>query len=504
MIATVAELMERTGVRFGTSGARGLCTELTDRVAYAYTRGFLQYLSECGELPGGPAAAAFAGDLRPSTGRILHAAMRAAGDLGFQALNCGRIPSPALASLGFARRIPTVMVTGSHIPADRNGIKFNKPSGEVLKRDEAGMLRQSVELPDALFDAEGSFRAPEAEDGELSPEAGRSYVARYVDFFPRGCLRGLRIGVYQHSAVGRDVLVELLSALGAEVTPLGRSAEFVPVDTEAIRPEDVALAHGWAREYRFDAVVSADGDSDRPLISDEHGHWIRGDVAGVLCARFLGADSVSTPVSCNSVVERTGWFTEVRRTRIGSPFVVSSMLEASAQGRRCVVGYEANGGFLLNSPVERDGRMLAPLPTRDAVIVHLALLLLARQEGRTLSGLVGTLPPRFTASGLVRECPKESSDAFLARFPSSDPARERSALATTFREVTGGAEVTTVDRTDGLRVTFHGGEILHLRASGNAPEFRCYTEAGTEARAQRMIAQCLELLTECVRGGRTP
>ena len=32
------------------------------------------------------------------------------------------------------------MVTGSHIPDDQNGIKFNKPDGEVLKSDEKGIL----------------------------------------------------------------------------------------------------------------------------------------------------------------------------------------------------------------------------------------------------------------------------------------------------------------------------------------------------------------------------
>jgi phosphomannomutase len=146
-------------------------------------------------------------------------------------------------------------------------------------------------------------------------------------------LKGLRVGVYQHSAVGRDVLVKILSHLGAEVTPLGRSDKFIPVDTEAIRPEDVQLARDWAATGKFDALVSADGDSDRPLVSDENGNWLRGDIAGILCAKFLAADSISTPVSCNTAVEKCGWFPEIRRTRIGSPFVVASMMEATAGGR---------------------------------------------------------------------------------------------------------------------------------------------------------------------------
>ena len=32
------------------------------------------------------------------------------------------------------------MVTGSHIPFDRNGIKINKSVGELLKSDEPGII----------------------------------------------------------------------------------------------------------------------------------------------------------------------------------------------------------------------------------------------------------------------------------------------------------------------------------------------------------------------------
>jgi phosphomannomutase len=497
MTAAIQELMQQTGVRFGTSGARGLATQLTDLVAYAYTRGFLQYLEHCGELtvPGTPVAVA--GDLRPSTGRIMAAALRAAADLGYQPVNCGRIPSPALALAGFAGGFPTVMVTGSHIPADRNGIKFNKCSGEVLKSDEAGICGQQVLIPEGLFDAAVHF-APGAAPvvGPEDTTAVQRYVARYLEFFPASCLHGLRLGVYQHSAVGRDVLVKILRGLGAEVTPLGRSDTFIPVDTEAIRPEDVALARQWAATQPFDALVSADGDSDRPLISDERGEWIRGDVAGILCARFLGADSVSTPVSCNSAVELCGWFQEVKRTKIGSPFVVSSLLDAARRGLNCVVGYEANGGFLLNSPLHRDGRTLRALPTRDAVLPMISLLLLARAEGRTLSQLVSTLPTRFTASGLVKECPVEKSQALLARYDTGEDAADRTALAADF---TGLGPVTDIDRTDGVRVTFANGEVVHLRPSGNAPEFRCYNEAGSEARVHELGAAALAVVTRLAR-----
>jgi len=484
--------MKQSGVAFGTSGARGLATAMTDRICYAYTKGFLQYLESTGELKRQGEEVAVAGDLRPSTDRVMEAVCRAADDAGYRAVNCGKVPSPAVALYGFTHRIPAIMVTGSHIPDDRNGIKFNKCAGEVLKSDEAGMAAQVVELDDAKFDAEDWFAEASAQPRAVSAVAGRSYVRRYLDVFPVDALDGQRIGVYQHSAVGRDVLVEILCGLGAETVPLGRSEKFIPVDTEAIRPEDVELAAKWAAERRFDAIVSADGDSDRPLISDEHGRWLRGDITGILCAKFLGADSVSTPVSCNTAVEKCGWFQVVRRTRIGSPFVVASMAEASAAGAKCVVGYEANGGFLLNSDAVIGGKTLRALPTRDAVIVILSILMLSKAHRKSVSALAAALPARFTASDRLKDYPTEKGREILARFSADDEMENRTALEKAFGALCG--QVGSLNRTDGLRITFDNAEIIHLRPSGNAPEFRCYTEAGSDERAQSLNGAALAVL----------
>lgn len=489
MKISIQDLMTRSGVAFGTSGARGLATAMTDSVCYAYTKGFLQYLESIGELKRLGERVAVGGDFRPSTGRVMEAVCRAAEDIGYKPVNCGRVPSPAVALFGLENRIPSIMVTGSHIPDDRNGIKFNKCVGEVLKSDEKGMSSQVVEWNDALFSPDGNFAKPGPIEHPVSPEAGENYVMRYLNFFAHDALHGVRVGVYQHSTVGRDVLVKILSHLGAEVTALGRSDTFIPVDTEAIRPEDVQLASDWAKPSSFDAIVSADGDSDRPLISDETGTWLRGDIAGILCARFLEADSVSTPVSCNTAVEKCGWFREIRRTRIGSPYVVVSMEEATTAGAKRVVGYEANGGFLLNSDIIKEGCKLRMLPTRDAVIVILGILLLAKQQGKKISELAATLPPRFTASDRIKNFATEKSQAILARFNSGAEAADKSAIETMFGRICG--QVSSLNRTDGLRITFSNEEVIHLRPSGNAPEFRCYAEAKTDERAREITASAL-------------
>lgn len=488
----IDDLMAATGVAFGTSGARGLVAAMTDRVCYAYVRGFLQYLQrEARFNPRGEVG--IAGDLRPSSGRIMAACARAVVDAGLRPRCFGRIPTPALAAIGMADAIPTLMVTGSHIPDDRNGIKFNTAEGEIRKADEAGIRAQDVSLPERLFTEVGAFAA--AVDTCLpapDPSALEAYVDRYLRFFPQDSLAGVRVGLYEHSSVAREAFYAVLSGLGAEVTRLGHSERFIPVDTEAVRPEDIALAREWAAQGEFDALVSADGDGDRPLVSDESGEWLRGDVAGVLCARALGAEGVVTPVSSNTLVERCGWFRRVLRTRIGSPFVIAGMDELRAASCEPVVGYEANGGFLTASDLVGRGRRLSALPTRDALIVALSLLVAGPAQGRPLSSLVGALPRRFTHSNRLKDFPTEVSRRRLGSLATGDSMRDRQALEAVFGADFGPLQ--GLDTTDGLRITFANGSIAHLRPSGNAPELRAYTEAETPEQAEAMNRRCLEIL----------
>jgi len=476
--------MDSSGVAFGTSGARGLVSAMTDEVCYTYTRGFLQYLEREGEIQRG-GRVAVAGDLRSSTPRIMRAVMKAIADHGSVPVNGGRVPTPALALYGFAQKIPSIMVTGSHIPDDRNGIKFYRPKSELLKRDEPGMKEQVVELPPD-FDAQGAT-LPSAQRVEpaVLAEIERRYVQRYFEAFGEGALSGAQIGLFEHSAVGRDVLFEVLSGLGAKVTRLGRSEAFIPVDTEAIRAEDVASAARWASEHRFDTIVSTDGDSDRPLVSDERGKWLRGDVAGILTAKFLGATFVATPVSCNTALEKSGAFRRVARTRIGSPYVIEAMNAALGSSEK-VVGYEANGGFLTATDFSLAGQLPA-LPTRDALLVPLAVLLSARARGTSVSGLLASLPQRFTASDRLEDFPTALSKERLGALAQGGPE----AIAAAFPRFGAVSDVSTVD---GLRITFASDEVVHLRASGNAPELRCYTEAESEARAVELNQQALSVL----------
>lgn len=487
----INDLMNSSGVQFGTSGVRGLVSEMTDEVCWLYVTAFLQHLTSQNIIQHGDQVAV-AGDLRNSTARIMLSVFTAIIDFGLEPINCGTIPSPAIALYGLHKKIATIMVTGSHIPDDRNGIKFNSPYGEILKADEVAIREQIVTVPQTKFDSHGMLFAP-VHNLSVSNEASEHYETRFLDFFPQNCLQGKHIGVYQHSSVARDCVTSLLQKLGATVVPLGRSDDFIAVDTEAIRSEDVELAELWTEQYNFDCIVSTDGDGDRPLISDEKGQWLRGDVAGILCAQYLNAEVVVTPVSSNTSVEKCGSFKQVIRTKIGSPYVISAMNEFDQDIN--TIGYEANGGFLQAGRIDKNRKRLNALPTRDAIIVMLSILLLAKQQQLTVSELVATLPQRFTYSDRLKNFPTEVSQKWLTDLTQGDKYDVFEMIKQQF-----GFEVVPVelDCTDGVRITFENADIVHFRPSGNAPELRCYTESNSEEKAKNLNGKCLRMLSSSV------
>lgn len=452
--------------KFGTSGLRGLVVELTPDLVRAHVAAFLRACPVGTGLYVGR-------DLRDSSPRIAGDVIAAARAMGVDVTDCGATPTPALALAAMGAGAAAVMVTGSHIPADRNGLKFYTPAGEITKADEAAILA-------ALGDA-GTAARP----GALrTHDAGPAFVARYVTAFGPRALAGRRIGVWSHSAAGRDLLIQTLRALGAEVTEIARSDRFIPVDTEAVSDADRAFLREQAASRSLDAIVSTDGDGDRPLVADASGEVVVGDVLGQITAQMIGAEVVVTPVSSNTGAEAGGAFARVIRTRIGSPYVIAGMEGASGR----VVGYEANGGFLLGFDAEGPAGPLPALMTRDSHLPIIGALVAAGSAG--LAARVAAEPARFTAADRLQEVPTERSQALVASLR-DDAVLRADVLA---RLALGSAQ--GIDTTDGLRITLDSGRIVHLRPSGNAPELRLYAEAESPEMARAMVTAGLETLRQ--------
>lgn len=587
-------LPEFKPLKFGTSGLRDMDENLTDLEVFTNTRGFLEYLLELGSnyLPGGiqrGGKVALAVDYRPSSrpGKIPRAVAAAILDAGCRVTYCGPVPTPAVMNLGMRCGIASIMVTGSHIPFGQNGIKFNRPDGEILKTEEASILAHVAQvrarvadgqIREPLFDAAGAFLPVKslgvaqmnllshAVESLHKPDAraASEYVSRYVQAFGSEALRGLDLVFYKQSAVGRDILPAIFRGLGAVVSEVKaldvEAGEFLPVDTEKMEDSIRAELRTLAREHaertgrKPFAVLSADGDSDRPVFCDENGEFIPGDQLGVLASLYLKPTFVALPITCNSAaVESLQSFATVVQTRVGSPYINKAMqdeLRANAQAR--VAGYEANGGYLLGSDWLIDGRILKALPSRDSVLPMICALLLARRgtlttaSNKTLrvdkvSDLTGLIT-RHTAAGVVDGhdgVPYASAetgrrivaalspqsggiDGFdfksqtILQNPANAGGKEmpdgprlnpdlldemeliRKKLDQFFTPGLGYSDIAKINYLDGVRIYFTDGDIVHLRPSGNAPEFRFYTEAASASRAREMCGQRVEIIRRMI------
>ncbi len=447
---------------FGTSGLRGLSVELTDELCASYAAAFVA-------AHGGGGTLMIGQDLRDSSPRIAAAVAAGAVSEGVRVVDCGVLPTPALALAAQKAGAVAIMVTGSHIPADRNGLKFYTRDGEFTKADEA-----------PLAAAVAARAAPEIASVEVETcdAARHAYVARYIGGFPEGALKGRRVGVWLHSSAAGVVLPEILEGLGATVVALGRSDTFVSVDTEAVDSGTRAMLRAWVAEYSLDALVSTDGDADRPLLVDDRGEVVPGDVLGPVTAGWAGAEDIVTTISANTMIDLMGGFRSVTHTRIGSPYIIEAM---QARGDAKVAGYEPNGGFLLGWDI---GGGLTPLMTRDAILPLVATLVCAAERGIAVSELLAILPQRRTATDRLKDIPRERSLALLAAILAGETAVLPKGLG----------DLVSTDTTDGARMTFSSGRILTIRPSGNAPELRCYVEAESDQVAGALLEEALARL----------
>ncbi|KAJ5668181.1 uncharacterized protein N7477_006751 [Penicillium maclennaniae] len=480
----------------GTSGRRGWVVHLTQLEIYTNP-------SEGGIHAGDDFY--YAHDLRPSSiriengrGGLCQAVRKALEDAGMHPINLGAIPTPALTHFALKNGKGSIMVMGSHIPFERNGYKLNTSKGELLKKHEqpinnAGMFCNV--LPDLV---------PAVSEGKTA------YIQCYRDFFEGLRLEGMKLLVYQHSVVGRDLLVEFLQMFGADVTPAGRSETFLPIDTEAIDEAQLNTVQDICTEtgQTFDGIVSTDGDSDRPLLLAPEGDRLRffsGDLLDMIVAEYLRADAVVVPISTNDGIDR-------------GPYVISGIQNAVSKGRHGVCGWEANGGFLTGFDIDQNERILSALPTRDAVLPLLCALFAARNKQCTLPEIVydpsRLFQPRridsqvSSANELIMKhySPPEAiiqkvsfdNDNIIAFDPGhatlrvTEPHAQqlvlvRRELCSIFSAKFGFSAISWINFTDGIRMIFADGDFAHIRPSGNADELRIYAVSSSRERTDAII-----------------
>jgi phosphoglucosamine mutase len=303
--------------------------------------------------------------------------------VGMDVLLLGPMPTPAVAMLTRSMRADLgVMISASHNPYDDNGIKLFGPDGYKLS-DE---VEQKIE---ALIDTDITKQlAKSAELGRARRIDG--VHDRYIEFakrtMPRNLsLDGLRVVIDCANGAAYRVAPEALWELGADVVSMGVEPDGFNINRECGSTAPDALSRK-VREMRADVGIALDGDADRVVIADEHGHIVDGDQLLAVIAESWAADDLLTkPGIVGTVMSNLGLERHLRsldlalvRTPVGDRYVLEHMREHGYN-----VGGEQSGHIILSNYTT----------TGDGFIAALQLLAVVKKKNKPVSQVCHRFEP---------------------------------------------------------------------------------------------------------------
>ncbi len=248
---------------------RGIVGEdLDEGLARSVGRAFASHLVESRDSDE-PPTVVVGGDNRDTTPGLKEALEEGLMGSGARVVDIGIVPTPVLywaeVTLGADAGM---QVTGSHNPSEWNGIKMTVGKGALYG--------------DAIEDLRLRIEKGHLHRGDGSREEVEGILDRYVeDVVGRFELaRPIKVAVDCGNGTGALVAVELLEALGAEVTPLFCDSDpsfpnHHPDPTVDANLEDLIRV---VQEGDHDLGVAFDGDADRIGAVDETGAIVRGDI----------------------------------------------------------------------------------------------------------------------------------------------------------------------------------------------------------------------------------
>lgn len=353
---------------FGTDGVRGIANkDLTPELAFKLGFAGAKFLSS------GHGCLALGRDTRIS-GDLLQSALTAGiCAAGFDVLDLGVLPTPALAWL--VAKLGAnggAIISASHNPAEYNGIKFFSGRGVKLSEDEEAAIEELVEEPRA--------------DRALGPDIGRiidrrDAVALYEDHVLAGAGAEIDLKIALDCANGAAYKIgpEIFNRLGMAVTAIGTDPDGLNINKECGSTHLDKLAE-IVRADGFDVGIAFDGDTDRALAVDAVGTLVDGDHIMAICAvHRLAQGRLDPPAICVTVMTNIGFDIAMKdngiavaKTQVGDRFVLQEML-----ARGITMGGEQSGHVIF---LDRNS-------TGDGIITAIELLKVMRDTGKPLSEL---------------------------------------------------------------------------------------------------------------------
>ncbi|MDD7319145.1 MAG: phosphomannomutase/phosphoglucomutase [Prevotella sp.] len=316
-------------------------------------------------------------------------------DSGAKVFDCGIASTPAMFMATVDKDRPTtagIMVTASHLPFNRNGLKFFTKKGGLDKKDISAIL--------AIAES-GEFESAEAKGSVDKYDFMDAYASMLVDYIRRGAalpdynrpLGGMKIVVDAGNGAGGFFATKVLERLGADISgsqflePDGMFPNHVP------NPEDKKAMQSVCEAVKRNGAqlgIIFDTDVDRSAIVDENGEPInRNSLIALISAIILKehpgstvvTDSITSVGLADFIKEHGGVHHRFKR---GYKNVINESLRLNGEGIESWLAIETSGHAALKENYFLD----------DGAFLIAKLLVEAARlnvKGKTLSSLISTL-----------------------------------------------------------------------------------------------------------------
>lgn len=330
------------------------------------------------------------------TAQILEEAIaQGLGSLGIQVLRCGLSSTPAMfMGTVFPETAfdGSIMITASHLPKNRNGMKFFTPAGGLDSPDIQAVLALAADLAPATS-------AVETQGADLIELYAASLRRRILDRAALGDrpLEGLHIVVDAGNGAGGFFVHQVLEPLGADCTGsqfLEPDGHFPNHQPNPENPEAMAALRQAVEQQQAHLGIIFDTDVDRMSAVLADGSEINRDaiiamMAAILAPEYPGGTIVTDSVTSDHLTafleDRLGLRHHCFKR--GYKNVINEAIRLGGQGIVTPLAIETSGhGALKENYFLDDGAYMA--------VRLVAAAAQARQQGQTLDSLLEglTLP----------------------------------------------------------------------------------------------------------------
>ena len=459
-----------------------LTTEAVNRIA----GGFVKFLVDKLGKPADKLKIAIGHDSRISAPALLKAACESLAAQGVEVLNCRLASTPAMfMSTVFpeTKADGSIMLTASHLPFNRNGMKFFTADGGLEKKDITALLKNAATLPE--------------QHGDASAAKTYDLIGRYATHLRDKIstalnsdkpFSGMKIIVDAGNGSGGFFAEKILAPLGADTSgsqflnPDGNFPNHIP------NPEDkVAMAsiQKAVLDNRADLGLIFDTDVDRAGAVLSDGKEVSRNALIAMISAILAPDYPASTIVTDSVTsDELATFLEKNlglkhhRFKRGYKNVINECIRLNKSGTVSPLAIETSGhGALSENYYLDDGAYLAVKILIAAAKLH--------AQGKDISALIADL-----------NYPAESKEYRLNIVGADDFKAYGQKVLDEFkaRAVAKGLKLAEPNF-EGVRINFDNGWAL-LRMSLHDPKMPINVESGAAGGCEKITRTVKELLAD--------